>query len=320
MSEVTVHSKIVGLGAWRSLKSHDSVLLWYFARGRDSNSCGKNNFSLDEAASILKKSPNTIRKYLVNGKRIGIFRHYSIRGNLCSVYYTSVNKVASVLNLDSWGVSVKIQLEQLCNLRFHILEGIVKAASQWGLHAASTMSTQGNIQKTVRAVHTSLGRLGVLGQREFVFLNSTHQSYGSSQAKFKEVLGVSIRTINRNLSALTRLAKQLLPIPRVQICIHDPIYDCVFLGRDTESMSALKLIHPPGSTRTYRLYPCIYQTSDIELVNQRWARRKYKQYLSNERRFLGVAGGERAISKSYETGTAHKDGRGGDTMKAKTDQ
>lgn len=320
MSEVVIHSKIVGLGSWRSLKSHSSIMLWYFVRGWDSNNCGKANFSLAEAAITLKKSPNTVRKYLVNGKRIGIFRHYSIRNNLCVVYYTSRNRVAKLLDLDSWGISVKIQLEQLCNSRFHILEGIVKAANQWGLRAASTVSTKDCLQKTIRAIQTSLSRVGALGQRKFVFLNSTHQSYGSSQKKIGEAANVSIRTVNRNLCPLVRLANQLKPIPRVQVCIHNPIYDCVFLGRDTESMSALKLIHPPGSTRTYRLYPCVYQVGDIELVSQCWARRKYKQCLSQESRFLAVAGGERGISKSYGMETAPKKGRGGDTMKAKMDQ
>lgn len=290
MVEITVHSKIASLGSWRQVRSHDSILLWYFARGVDFQGNGKANFSLSEASSILKKSIHTIRSYLIKGRKIGIFRHYFIKKGICSVYYSSRNRVAELLGLNSLGTSVKLRLEELSNLRFYILEGVAKAAQHWGMYAAKATFGEAFVQKTASAVQSSLGRQGATERRSFLFLNSSYQSYATGQAKIAQVLGVSIRTVNRNLSYTVRENTGLPHIPRVQIAIHDPRYNAAFLGRDTDAIADLNLIHPPGSSRVYRLYPCVYQT-DIELINTRWQARKYKRYLSAKCRQKQVAGG-----------------------------
>jgi hypothetical protein len=311
--EVTVHSGIASLGNWRGIAEHASVSLWYFVRGLDVNGCGKSEFVLAEAASILQKRPATIRKYLMHGKKAGLFRHYSIKQGIVKVFYRSRNKVAALLNLESWGTSVKLRLEQLSNLRFHVLEGVAKAACEWGFRSARATSQKALILRTQSVVQASLDRLGAIGQRKMVFLNSSYLPYGSSQAKIAKVLGVSIRTVNRNLSWFTRLNAGLPSIPRVQLAIHAPEYNAAFLSKDWQSISALHLIHPPGSSRAYRLYPCLYKT-DIELKNQRWARRKYKEFLSENPQISPVAGGEITISKTYSGEQPVENSRGGDTM------
>lgn len=316
MPDVVIHSNIASLGNWREVRSHDSIKLWYFARGIDSQGNGKANFSLAEASSILKKSINTIRSYLIKGRKIGIFRHYSIKDGICSVYYSSRNRVGELLGLKSLGTSVRLRLEQLQDIRFHLIDGVTKAAIHWGMRTAKVTSSKASIQKTVNAVQTSLDRQGAIGQRRIVFLNSSHQSYATSQAKIGEVLNLSLRTINRNLSWFERFKAGLDEIPRVQLAIHAPEYDAAFLGKDTETISALNLIHPPGSSRTYRLYPCVYR-SVAEIVNTRWQSRKYKRFLSAKCRQIQVAGGidYHLENLSMEEGiVACGEVPGGDTM------
>lgn len=290
MPDVVIHSNIASSGNWREVRSHDSIKLWYFARGVDSSGCGKAEFSLDEAARLLQKSRNTIRSYLVKGKKIGVFRHYSIEAGLCKVFYSSRNHIGEMLGLKSLGISVRLRLEQLQDIRFHLIDGVTKAATHWAMRTAKATVNKASIQKTVNAVQSSLDRQGAIGQRRIVFLNSSHQSYATSQAKIGEVLNLSLRTINRNLSWFERFKAGLDEIPRVQLAIHAPEYSAAFLGKDTEVISALNLIHPPGSSRTYRLYPCIYR-SNAEVVNTRWQARKYKKFLSAKCRQNQVAGG-----------------------------
>lgn len=214
---------------------------------------------------------------------------------------------------------MKLRLEQLTNLRFYILEGVAQAATYWGMYAAKALSGQASVQKTVSAVQASLGRQGATAQHDIAFLNESHQSYGTSQRKIAQVLSVSIRTVNRNLSYTVRENIGLPHIPRVQIAIHDPRYNAAFLGRDTDAIATLNLIHPPGSSRVYRLYPCVYQT-DIELINTRWQARKYKRYLSTKCRQKQVAGVQDYHLKNLSMEKSVDNAGGGDTMKAKTDQ
>lgn len=316
MPDVVIHSNIASLGNWREVRSHASIMLWYFARGVDSNGSGKAEFSLDEAARLLEKSRNTIRSYLIAGEKIGIFRHYSIEAGLCKVFYSSRNRVGEMLGLKSLGISVRLRLEQLQDIRFHLIDGVTKAAIHWGTRTAKATVSKASIQKTVNAVQSSLDRQGAIGQRRIIFLNSSHQSYATSQAKIGEVLNLSLRTINRNLSWFERFKAGLPEIPRVQLAIHAPEYDAAFLGKDTDAMAALNLIHPPGSSRTYRLYPCIYR-SEAEVVNTRWQARKYKRFLSAKCRQNQVAGGIDYHLKnlSMEEGiVACGEVTGGDTM------
>lgn len=304
MPDLLIHSRIASLGAWRGRRDHSAVLLWYYSRGIDSDGSGKATFDLRQAASDLGKSEATIRRLIRLGIKGGLFRSVQVEQNICTIYLTSRDKLALTLGLNSFGTSVKLQLFQLSNLRFYCYEGEVKAASFRGHCAAKTPLQRESVKMTETVVLNSLKCAGSTGQRIFLFLNSFYTAYGSSQATVAKVLQVSERTINRNLSSAQRAKACLDPISRVQILITDPTYSALYLSRCRDAIASAKLLHPPGSSRVYRCYPCIYD-SHLWLRPQRTARRKYKFLLSQNPPIFGSRGADSGHLKNLSEGETH---------------
>lgn len=119
---VRIHSAIADGGNFIDRRGSAAISLWYYVRALDSKGSGCATFALEDACKLLGKGKSTVKRYLTNGLRLGLFRSYSTSDDHVRVFYSSLHEVAIRCGLESFGAVAELEIDQLKNLKFWAIQ------------------------------------------------------------------------------------------------------------------------------------------------------------------------------------------------------
>lgn len=226
---VRIHSKIVDGGTLRDTKQgaygHSAVTLWYLLRGLDSKGQGWVKLSLQGLSEQLNKSIPTVKRYLRQGLKIGLFHGVNKHENQVQVFYASQFKVALAFELENWGTVTEVELSDLESI--HQLKLIATQAETQRLQESSRRNAIQVHRKGVAepnelvnpSSQCSRGARGELIHRgdRTLFVSEDFIPFGVSQQGVAKSLKRCDRTIRKRLSNSHRLERGLFALQRVQL-------------------------------------------------------------------------------------------------------
>ncbi|NET40588.1 hypothetical protein [Okeania sp. SIO2B3] len=110
------------------------LALWLYARHIDERGSGQAIFSLESAARSLNFAVQTLKGWLCEGKKMGLWRYYDTNqilgmGAWVKLFYTSSHRLASQANLTDFGPVAEISLDDFSNHRLTILSTEIELQS-----------------------------------------------------------------------------------------------------------------------------------------------------------------------------------------------
>ncbi len=232
----------------RLLKHFGGLMrVWLLARRFDisrwkhqdsSKGCGIGKFSLKAASIILHLKADTIRGLLRDAKKSGLIRNYKQQGNWVKVYYSSLERVIALTDLEKLGPIAAVEIDDLANI--HIIATEVEAQH---LQRASFYRQRQEEMQQIKAqgsdpgqptqliapttlLHPSAQPAQVLARSDrFIYVEPGFRPYGGSQKAIALARGISTSTVSRHFSNSYRLAaspvrgfrKELPPIVKKQV-------------------------------------------------------------------------------------------------------
>lgn len=297
--------------------------LWYLARGTDQRGRGIVCLSWETIRQATGAATSTIYEWLRHGKRDGAFRYWTSRKDAVIIFLASRNRLSAALGLQDWGATAVVTLREILQqsrflgteaqilkqqeasryaaIKQKQIKGIRVPRPETVLNAESQIfpsSSQPDSGATVNCVlHVDTGRVYVAGG--FI-------PYGASQRSVSRFLGVSDRTVRRHIKRQGMTAKQLAQYKpeykQLKRALDFEASECgsaSMLWQDWNHRSARettvlitdgRLVEWLGKVWLLR---CNLYGSPIaqQLTSEKYARLKYKKYLSVKNRARG--GGER---------------------------
>lgn len=217
------------------LKCHSNLLrypwarLWYLCRLNDRYGRGIVDLDWGEIKKLLNCGNSTLWYWLKEGKRAGAFRDYRKTKDGLTIWLGSKAKLSKTLNLESWGEVTYVSFEDIRSL-----DGARRVSSQLAtqkMQRDSYSAVKRALNKEERKKHSipnsdrlfaakislcSMGKLGTslpqsrvtnylrhVSDRYF-FVSKGFIAYGASQAAIARSLGISDRTLRRQLLGTER--------------------------------------------------------------------------------------------------------------------
>jgi transposase len=203
---------------------------WAYIRAQ-AQGTGKAEFTIQEAAFTFAKSEKTIKRWLTIGRKYGLFRYYKTRKGVVIVYHTSLFKVCQLLNVNNWGATAEVHLDELKHAKVLATEIQAEQMQRSSRYAAKQKAREegyrGEIAKPENLITSSAISTGALVKHiseRYIYVSEDFKLYGTSQKGIGKALGRSERTIRRRLSNRIRQKKCLPPVLKRQLCQTKPEY------------------------------------------------------------------------------------------------
>lgn len=203
------------------------IAIWLLARRYDisrwshqgqSKGSGIGKFSILAAAKILNRSAGHIRKLLGGAKKSGLIRNYLQAGDKITVFYSSLEKVIALTEIENLGPIAAINIDDLANIHIIATEVEAQNLQRASLHCQrqeeiKQINAQGldpgqTSSEILRPIdlHTCDYPARVLGKGDrFIYCDSEFRFYGGSQEAIAQSRGVCPATVSRHLSNSYRL-------------------------------------------------------------------------------------------------------------------
>ena len=303
------------------LKCHSNLLrfpwsrLWYLCRLNDAIGRGIVCLSWHDTKKRLNCGNSTLWYWLKTGNHAGAFRDYCKDGDRLTIYLGSKAKVSRTLNLDDWGEVTYLSFEEIETL--FKARNVSSELTVQGMQRASYNAVKRGLNKNERKQYSipnidrffdannSLCSMGKLGNRipqsrathylrhksdRYFFVSKGFIAYGASQRAIACSIGISDRTLRR----------QLLGVERRQIAQskaeYRPLYEEILSGGGGLKTESYTVDDRAGHTshidsltvcpaRFFKcmgkvwLLKCNLYNLDYQRVKERFARRKYKEFL-----------------------------------------
>lgn len=207
--------------------------LWLFARAHDAKGSGRSTFPLQFAANHLDRCVSSVRAWLTEGKRQGLFRNFTTENGICTVYYASLCAVAQIAQLEQLGPIAEVDLDSIRDLTVLATEIEAEALQRASIYAAKARAKElgqkprmlplGKLIAPSPPCGTPSCVLG--GGKRFVSISEGSTPYGASQAAIASHRRLDVRTVQRHLSNFYRACPSpvrgyrmdLAPIDKKQI-------------------------------------------------------------------------------------------------------
>lgn len=207
------------------------AVLWWYSRAIDASGSGKATFTVRQAASDIGRDIQTIKRYLEDGAKAGLFRFARRSNGLIEVYYTALTKVALRRGYESLGTFFKVTVDQLPHLKAIATEAQAASLQRQSHHEMVAalkkeqqtkrvkFNTTADIFDQAPSVVCRGGNSNVIfiGKRA-VFVSQKFTVFGGSQKAIATQLDRSERTIQRRLSNTWRDRKGLDRVEKKQVC------------------------------------------------------------------------------------------------------
>lgn len=275
---IKIVSNLSQCGAWINKNFLGKVAgencnkLWSLARAVDKQGSGKAYINLKIAADLLGITIRQVRRYLKSGLELGFFRSISkIRPGLVLVYYSSTIKLAQSLGLESLGAIAEVPIAALKDLRRYATKITVLANQNASEFRQKSKKLAGTILDPVEALKPcGIAARGILFRTtRYLIVQANVQLVGGSQATAAKKMGRSTVTVSHHLSDLS-------PWEKRQIAIADR-FNWIEVGKNAlEHKPNLGLFKLDNFPVPLKSYCSIYSLPEVELVPQKYLRRKLK--------------------------------------------
>ncbi|NEN90022.1 MAG: hypothetical protein F6K48_14325 [Okeania sp. SIO3H1] len=294
----------------------NELALWFYCRWIDKEGSGRAVFDIKDAAEELCLAASTLRKWLCEGKRMELWRYYSSKEDIVTIYYTSSHRLAASAGLKGFGPVLEV--EHMSEVANHRLTMLATQAETADLQAQSRFAAHCEaIARTAIRLHTEdlkkarkytpkplkpneiisnpvtnlarvLWKSGIqLGVSEGFIV------YGASQASVADRRGVCLRTVNRHLSNSYRTSES--PVRGFRGCIGiERVQINRRLNRDEGKGLEIASIDPGlwldarlnegkvwrnAEGRWFERFPCIYEemASDCRLRKVKFRRSRLER-------------------------------------------
>jgi hypothetical protein len=250
----------------------NSSKLWYWVRAVDKAGSGKAYLSIAAAAKFFSLSSRQIKRYLDLGLKLGFFRSVtSVRPGVVLVYYAGTIAIAKKLGLTELGAIAAVPIAALKDLRQYATKITVLANQRASEFRQKSKKLPGTILDPVTALKPcGIAARGILFRtNRYLIVQADTQLVGGSQKTTAKKIGRSTVTVNSHLSNLSSVEKR-------QIAIADR-FNWLEVGRNAlehkPNLGLFKLDNFPVPLKSY----CnIYHLPEIELIPQKYLRRKLK--------------------------------------------
>jgi hypothetical protein len=270
--------------------------IYYLVRALDPKGSGRATITLESASSLLQRSPLTIRSYIHNALKTGIFHAIQSEGQgRYYIHYTAEFKLCLQKGI-GYGAISRAPLHRISQLKYLAAEATAEAIQKKSLHHAakqvSKLDDDGLKVPDLDFIFTeaigsdqSMGR-GILGVgKRCLYLDSSLVPVGGKQETIANALGRCRATINRRLSHAYRLKRGIPPIEKKQLAIKSPMptralplirEEALISGDLTEFNQAQRHFVQTVSGRIglFMAHTNIYNCVDIELTRQKHKRSK----------------------------------------------
>lgn len=277
-SPITIVANIAQCGTWNSKNFLGKVAgencnkLWILARTIDRQGSGKAYLNLKIISDFLQITIRQVKRYLKSGLDLGFFRSVSkVSPGLVLVYYSSTIKVAQSLGLESLGAIANVPIAALKNLRQYATKISILANQHASEFCQKSKKLVGTILDPVEALKPcGIAARGILFRTtRYLIVQANVQLVGGSQLTTAKKIGRSTVTVNRHLSNLS-------PWEKRQIAIADR-FNWIEVGRNAiEHKPNLGLFKLQDFPVPLKSYCSIYSLPEIELIPQKYLRRKLK--------------------------------------------
>ncbi|MEG4009847.1 bifunctional DNA primase/polymerase [Microcoleus sp. Pol11C1] len=230
------------MSVWLLARRFD-ISRWTAPGGKPKGS-GIGKFSLTGASKILNRSKGHVRKLLAAAKKSGLIRNYLQHGDLIKVFYTSLEKVIALTDIDKLGPIAAVKIDDLANI--HITATEVEAQhlqrasfyQQWQEEIRQIKAEGSDLQPPTQLIepttllHTCEQPARVLGRSDrFIYVEPDFRFYGGSIEAIAQSRGLSPATVSRHLSNSYRLVaspvrvfrQELPPIIKKQVMERLPL-------------------------------------------------------------------------------------------------
>ncbi|HEY9750526.1 MAG TPA: hypothetical protein V6C63_17725 [Allocoleopsis sp.] len=248
-------------------------------------------FAKVRQGNLKALSASTIRRYVMDGVKLGLFRYYKQTGDRITVYYSSLRSVWKRHGLGKLGAIASVEVERLAQPTILATEIQTEYEQRQSIHAAKeaekeAAKQEGRNPRSIADVEKVLESSGNLARGKFkdfkssrfALVSSDFLLFGASQIAVAEGRRTSVRTIQRHLSNQYRTQrfvptlekKQILAIAspsikealsvakncrdaevRREVCRYRVILGCVFYSHC--NLYALDLDIPPSRSLRKRV-------------------------------------------------------------------
>jgi hypothetical protein len=286
ISPTTIVANIAQCGTWNNknflgkVAGENSNKLWILVRTIDKLGSGKAYLDLKVCSKTLGCSYQQIKRYLESSLKLGFFRKViKIRPGIVLVYYSSTIKVALNLGLKDLGAIAHVPIAALKNLRQYATKICLLANQHASEFRQKSRKLAGTILDPVDALRPcGIAARGILFRTSrYLIVQANIQLVGGSQKTAAKKLGRSTVTVNSHVANLS-------PVEKRQIAIADRD-NWLEVGRNSlEHKPNLGLFKLDNFPVPLKSYCSIYSLPEIELIPQKYLRRKFKMALRQQTR------------------------------------
>lgn len=273
---VRILANIAQCGAWLAknqvgkVRGENSNKLWYYVRAIDKQGSGKAYFSIESACKFFKHSKRQIKRYLADGVRLGFFRPtYAISNDVVLVYYSSAIKTALSLGLDNFGAIASVPIKEIKNLRRTATKIALLANQRASEFRQKSKKLAGTILDPADALKPSgIASGGILFRtKRYLIVKANCQLVGGSQTTAAKKLGRSQTTVCNHLANLD-------PLNKLQIAVADRWNWHDWSRNALDNKPQLGLFRLDDFPFPLKVHTSIYRFPDLELIPQKYLRRK----------------------------------------------
>lgn len=171
-------------------------------------------------------SPATIRRYVMKGKKLGLFREYKQTGDRILVYYSSIRSIWQRHGIKQLGAIASVEVERLAEATILATEIQTEYEQRQSIHAAKETEKEraskesrkprevADVEKLIESCgNLAAGKFKDFKSSRFALVSSNFLLFGASQVAVAEGRRTSVRTVQRHLN--NRYRKQRL-VPTVE--------------------------------------------------------------------------------------------------------
>ena len=283
MHLVTIVSNIASSGNWKDknfqgkVTGENASILWHYLRYLDVDGSGKALIRVSEVCAFFERSPKQIKRWLVDGLRLGFFGGFKkLPLGSYEIYYTSTLKVARALGIDSLGAIAQVPLEKLKNLRQYASKISVLAqqrATEYRQYGKKVSGYKLNIAESLQPCGIA-SRVILFRTKRYLVCHPRTQLVGGSQKSTAVKMGRAEITIQRHLSNCTAFEKRQLATASKEHWIE--------ISRNKlEHKQNLRIFKLEDWETPIKAYCCIYHFPEVEPRPQKYLRQKLKRILRN---------------------------------------
>ena len=202
---VRLHASLADGGLCSDSRGYAAIQLWFAVRAVDTSGRGCAEFDLKLMAQSLGRGVSTVKRYLRDGLRLGLFRSVKcLSTGQYRVYYAGLHQVCLRMQVANFGAVVEVSVKDLRHMRFIAAEAQAQHLQKCSRFKAQQKHKRG-IAKPGAILSPSHYSVGVKGKvlhhgRSATYVSEDFIPFGTKQATIAKSLGRSDRTIRRRLS------------------------------------------------------------------------------------------------------------------------